>query len=141
MPYYIPAVIVEGELVETGRTYTDPERLLRDFENSKTVINGKEMYSFKKLCIAGGRDPREYSYSKRAYLNKSLKAMVKAARVTVDDHVVINYDMVPIGSGATREAEDYWLTRYACYMVIQEILLKLVKKPIIPCRPRHPWSS
>lgn len=33
------------------------------------------------------------------------------------DHFVQVHDMVPIGSGAEREVEDFHLSRYACYLI------------------------
>lgn len=35
------------------------------------------------------------------------------------DHIVRLHDMVKIGSGAKRKIEDYHLSRYACYLVVE----------------------
>jgi len=40
-------------------------------------------------------------------------------RNMVSDHFVDINEMVTIGSGAEREVEDWALSRYACYLVIQ----------------------
>lgn len=37
----------------------------------------------------------------------------------VSDHIVDVNEMVQIGSGATREMESYALSRYACYLIVQ----------------------
>lgn len=38
---------------------------------------------------------------------------------TVEDHFVETNEMVEIGSGAMRSIRDYHLSRYACYLIIQ----------------------
>jgi len=40
-------------------------------------------------------------------------------QITVSDHFVEINKMVNIGSGAERELEDYKLSRYACYLIVQ----------------------
>jgi DNA-damage-inducible protein D len=37
----------------------------------------------------------------------------------VENHIVDFNEMVPIGSGAQREMESYKLSRYACYLIVQ----------------------
>ncbi|OAV63166.1 DNA-damage-inducible protein D [Bacteroidales bacterium Barb6] len=37
----------------------------------------------------------------------------------VDNHIVEFNDMVPIGSGAKREVDNLKLSRYACYLIVQ----------------------
>jgi DNA-damage-inducible protein D len=37
----------------------------------------------------------------------------------VDDHFADTSKMIEAGKGARRKAEDYHLSRYACYLVIQ----------------------
>ena len=37
----------------------------------------------------------------------------------VPDHFNLQVKMVSIGSGATRKTEDYQLSRYGCYLIIQ----------------------
>ena len=38
---------------------------------------------------------------------------------TINDHFLEVRKMVELGSGATREVEDYQLSRYACYLIAQ----------------------
>jgi DNA-damage-inducible protein D len=38
---------------------------------------------------------------------------------SVDDHFVEMHEMVPIGSGAEREMPSWALSRYACYLIVQ----------------------
>src|SRR2546425_3719275 len=51
-------------------------------------------------------------------INKARKACANSNR-TVADHFVDITEMVGIGSGALRPIEDWALSRYACYLVIQ----------------------
>ncbi len=43
----------------------------------------------------------------------------KTQGVSIDDHFREVTKMVTLGSGATREVQDYMLTRYACYLIAQ----------------------
>ncbi len=53
-----------------------------------------------------------------AVLAKAREACANSGH-TVSDHFVDINEMVTIGSGAEREVEDWALSRYACYLVIQ----------------------
>lgn len=47
------------------------------------------------------------------------KEACKNSGHTVEDHIVDFNEMVPIGSGAQREMESLKLSRYACYLIVQ----------------------
>ena len=47
------------------------------------------------------------------------KEACKNSGHTVEDHLVDFNEMVPIGSGAKREMESVKLSRYACYLIVQ----------------------
>lgn len=47
------------------------------------------------------------------------KEACKNSGHTVEDHLVDFNEMVPIGSGAQREMESVKLSRYACYLIVQ----------------------
>jgi DNA-damage-inducible protein D len=51
-------------------------------------------------------------------IDKAKEACVKSGH-SVADHLAEMRNMVDIGSGAQRELEDWALSRYACYLVIQ----------------------
>ena len=53
-----------------------------------------------------------------AVIAKAREACANSSH-TVSDHFVEITEMVGIGSGAQREVEDWMLSRYACYLVIQ----------------------
>jgi len=47
------------------------------------------------------------------------KEACKNSGHAVENHIVDFNEMVPIGSGAQREMESYKLSRYACYLIVQ----------------------
>jgi DNA-damage-inducible protein D len=51
-------------------------------------------------------------------IEKAREACLKSRRQT-EDHFEQILEMVGIGSGAQREIQDWALSRYACYLVIQ----------------------
>ena len=53
-----------------------------------------------------------------AVISKAIEAC-KNSGFKVLDHIVEFNEMVPIGSGAEREMESYKLSRYACYLIVQ----------------------
>ena len=51
-------------------------------------------------------------------INKAMTACEKAGQIT-HNHFSQVGKMVRLGSGSTREIEDYQLSRYACYLIVQ----------------------
>lgn len=51
-------------------------------------------------------------------IEKAMKACANSGQL-VSDHFVEMHEMVPIGSGAERKMESYALSRYACYLIVQ----------------------
>jgi DNA-damage-inducible protein D len=86
------------------------------FEAIKEVDeNNKEFWSARKLAKA-----LEYSDFRNfiAVIEKAKEACQNSKHKLLD-HVVEITEMVSIGSGAYREMESFRLSRYACYLVVQ----------------------
>ena len=76
---------------------------------------GDEYWSARELAKMLGYT--EYGKFKHA-IRKAETACENSERA-VSDHFARVSDMVPIGSGAQREIEDVHLSRYACYLIVQ----------------------
>jgi DNA-damage-inducible protein D len=86
------------------------------FERIKRVSpEGNESWSARDLARV-----LEYSVFRnfQPVIEKAKEACVKSGH-SVADHFAEMRNMVDIGSGAQRELEDWALSRYACYLVIQ----------------------
>jgi DNA-damage-inducible protein D len=76
---------------------------------------GDEYWSARDLAKVLGYG--EFRFFKNVI--KKAKAACENSGQVVEDHFVQTHDMVQVGSGARRKVEDYHLSRYACYLVIQ----------------------
>lgn len=86
------------------------------FEQIREVDeNGNEYWGARKLAkILGYTDFRNFL----AVINKAKEACVNSGQET-ENHVVGFNEMVSIGSGAKREMDSFKLSRYACYLIVQ----------------------
>lgn len=86
------------------------------FESIKHINEfGQEYWYARELQIA--LDYAEWrNFSK--VINKAKIACEKSEYFIID-HFVDTNKMVNVGSGAERELEDYQLSRYACYLIVQ----------------------
>jgi DNA-damage-inducible protein D len=86
------------------------------FERIKRVNEtGAEFWSARDLArVLEYTDFRNFL----AVINKAQEACLNSKH-NVSDHFVEATEMVAIGSGAQRPVEDWILSRYACYLVIQ----------------------
>jgi DNA-damage-inducible protein D len=86
------------------------------FERIKRVQpSGAEFWSARELArVLEYTDFRNFS----AVIAKAREACATSSHAVANHFVDIN-EMVSIGSGAQRELEDWALSRYACYLVIQ----------------------
>lgn len=92
------------------------KRAVALFENiKKTDDNGIEYWSSRDLArILEYKDYRNF----QVVINKA-KESCNNSDVSVRDHFVEVTDMVTIGSGAARAVESVRLSRYACYLTVQ----------------------
>ena len=96
--------------------YSIDDLLKSPFEKIKRISEeGYEYWSARDLSKL--LEYTEY----RKFLNPINKAMesCKNSGEEVDNHFAQVDEMVEIGSGAEREGEDYRLSRFACYLIVQ----------------------
>jgi DNA-damage-inducible protein D len=86
------------------------------FEKIKQHDNeGSEFWLARDLArILDYQDYRNFSN----VIDNAITACTES-RVNAEDHFVEITEMVPIGSGATRATNSMLLSRYACYLIIQ----------------------
>src|SRR5580700_3915267 len=86
------------------------------FERIKRVnSDGAEFWSARDLArVLEYNDFRNFI----AVISKAREACANSGH-TIADHFVEITEMVGIGSGAKRSIDDWALSRYACYLVIQ----------------------
>lgn len=81
----------------------------------KTNSKGQDFWSARDLArILGYSEFRHFI----PVINKAREAC-KNSKQSVEDHFEDVLGMVAIGSGAQREIEDVSLSRYACYLIVQ----------------------
>lgn len=92
------------------------DRHISPFEQARQEDqNGNEFWSARTLS-------RILDYTDFRNFEKAVKKAQTACRHSgqaVNDHFVESNEMVEIGSGARRSIRDYRLSRYACYLIIQ----------------------
>jgi len=95
----------------------EPEQLhTSPFDATRqTTTEGGEYWSARDLAKLLG-------YAKwdkfKVAIERAQKACEQSGQA-VADHFNHQVKMVPIGSGAQRNREDYQLSRYACYLLVQ----------------------
>ena len=85
------------------------------FENIRRETEGNEFWSSRDLARI--LDYSEYRHFKPV-IEKAKKACVNSGQA-LEDHFEDVLDMVQLGSGAKRELDTVFLSRYACYLIIQ----------------------
>lgn len=96
--------------------YSIDDLLKSPFEKIKRMSeDGFEFWSARDLSKL-----LEYSeYGKFLNPINKAKESCKSSGYDVEDHFAQVSEMVEIGSGAEREVEDYRLSRFACYLIVQ----------------------
>ncbi len=86
------------------------------FETIKKLDNdGKEYWSSRELS-----EILEYSdYRKFLGVIEKAKVACENSGEVIHNHFVHTDEMVPIGSGAERPVNTIYLSRYACYLIVQ----------------------
>ena len=90
---------------------------INPFEQIKqTNEYGAEFWSARDLAaLLGYEDWRNFENA----IEKAKISCANAETTAVEDHFVEITKMVSLGSGSQREIKDYGLSRYACYLIIQ----------------------
>jgi len=78
-------------------------------------IDGGEYWSARELMVVLGYA----KWQNFAVAITRAKEACQNSSIAVSDHFTETSKMVQLGSGATREVEDYNLSRYACYLIVQ----------------------
>jgi DNA-damage-inducible protein D len=86
------------------------------FEQIKEIDeSGNEFWGARKLSkVLEYTDFRNF----QTVINKAKEACKNSGQLT-ENHLVDFNEMVPIGSGAERLMQSYKLSRYACYLIVQ----------------------
>ena len=90
--------------------HTSPFEAIR-----RTNEEGHEYWSARDLAkILGYKEWRNFTTA----IEKAKEACEHSGQA-VSDHFVEANKMVTLGSGAQRKTQDYYLSRYACYLIVQ----------------------
>ncbi len=87
----------------------------RTFESQRQERDGIEFWSARKLA----RALDYYEYRNFTPVIEKAKAACKNSGHNIDDHFVDMHEMIEIGKGGQRQAKDVKLSRYACYLIVQ----------------------
>jgi len=103
----------------TPRTFTN-KNLVKDapsvFEKiKKTDENGNEYWSARELAkVLEYKDYRNFL----SVVEKAKESCKNALQIPLDHFVELN-EMIPLAKGAERQVDNIKLSRYACYLIVQ----------------------
>lgn len=100
------------------------KKIVREFTNThlspferikRTNDAGNEYWSSRDFAkVLGYSDYRNFEQ----VINKARTACFNSGQ-RIDDHIVDVTDMIEVGKGAKREVKSSFLSRYACYLIVQ----------------------
>ena len=98
---------MKGEISKRGNSLFEEIR--------QTDENGNEYWTGRQLAkVLEYTDFRNFI----AVVTKAKEACANSGQ-SVDHHIVEFNEMIDLGKGAQREVESYKLSRYACYLIVQ----------------------
>lgn len=103
---------IKSKMIANGATkgHTSPFEQIR-----RTSDTGAEYWSSRDFArVLGYSDYRNFEQ----VINKARTACMNSGQ-SVDDHIVDVTDMIEVGKGAKREIKSVFLSRYACYLIVQ----------------------
>lgn len=84
-------------------------------EDEKTKTGKREFWSARKLA----KVLEYFEYRNFLLVIKKAKEACVNSGQAIEDHFVDTNEMVQIGSGGQRQVPDVRLSRYACYLIVQ----------------------
>src|SRR5215470_17726095 len=95
---------------QPDKLHTSPFDAIRHVDE-----DGNEYWSARELYKLLGYS----TWQKFQHAVEQAKIACENSGQAVLDHFNLQVKMVTLGSGATRKTEDYHLSRYACYLIVQ----------------------
>src|SRR5690349_20415148 len=92
-----------------------PARHISPFQQIMHTDEGNELWSGREWGSVLGYE----SWRKFHAVIEKAETACKNSAVPVSDHFVPTGKLITIGKGAQRKIEDYQLSRYACYLIVQ----------------------
>ena len=81
----------------------------------KIADDGSEYWSARELYKLLGYS----TWQKFQHAIEEAKIACENSEQAISDHFNLQVNLIPAGKGAKRKTEDYHLTRYACYLIVQ----------------------